>query len=460
MASGDIGRSLVHAGQLGTLNKSVAVLAIEPRSMALTATSRKIYDVMIRLAQVQKGDEEGFYRAPLSDVIHFANSSTKIASRIQTYIDQMVQTSVLLHLVSETDARTLPLEGFDPAPVVAGESLKEGEERRTFPLLAEVRWSRVGGRHELAWCFPPSIRETLLSPERWAQIEFTSLVGLSSYTAVALYEILARFKDTPGGLTARHPPDWWARILREGGPGVKMRAWRKFKSELLMPALKEINATTEVEAELVEHRSQGVVVDVQFKVARRKERPIPRGMGPVDVSLPLRAAAVGVRDDELNELVDQYGAMKVDEGLEILEQAIARPGATITRRGAYLKTILGNRFSAPSEPGAVEVLAAEPRPRGGKRSAGNEANKELWLRWRLSQLEGEFATLSPEEQAEWIDAAAAKLVQSAGTRKRVADRDWRSPMIRTAVLGAYGADRHGPAWNIPSAAELAAFGNA
>jgi hypothetical protein len=451
-----MGRYLAHAGLLGTLNKHVSVLAIEPRSMALTGTSRKIYNVMIRLAQLNRPSEDGFYSAPLSDVINFAGSSTKIASRIQQYIDQMVQTSVLLHLVSETDAQTLPLEGFAPAATSSDDDLKDGEERRTFPLLAEVRWTRSGGRHELAWCFPPSIRELLLNPDRWAQIEFTSLVALNSYTAVALYEILARYKDAPGGLTARHSPEWWSRILREGGPAVKLREWRKFKSELLAPALKEINAKTEVEAELVERRERGVVVDVQFKVSRRAERPAPPGTSPIDVSLPLRAAALGVRDDELDQLVSQFGAMKVSEGLDALEMAIAKPASHIVKRGAYLRTILGNKFPDGAV-GGEELLSPAERPNPERKASEAQALTEAWRRSRLSELEAEFTQLPGSEQVDWILAAAKTLPMTPGLKRRVDERDWRSPIIRHAVLGAYASDRYGPAWGVPSAEDLAVF---
>ncbi len=91
---------------------------------------------------------------------------------------------------------------------------------------------------------------------------------LSTYTAVALYEICARYKDSPGGLTSRHEPEFWTRVLREGG-GIKPREFRKFKNELLMPAVAEINEETEIEVELIEHREQSTLQAVQFKVARK-----------------------------------------------------------------------------------------------------------------------------------------------------------------------------------------------
>lgn len=448
-------KQLNQIAQLGTLHKSVAVLAVEPRNMALSVTARKIYNVLIRLSQMMRPGDDGFYRRPLADVISYAGSSTKIAGRIQTYIDQMVQTTVLVHLVSEADARTLQLEGFEAAPEDPDE-MREGEERRTFPLLAEVRWSYVGSRHELSWCFPPSIRDMLLSPERWAQIEFTSLVSLSTYTAVALYEILARYKDAPGALSARHSPDWWTRILREGGPDVKLREWRKFKSELLMPAIKEINERTELEVELIEHRQRNSVTEVQFSVSRRRARVEEAAEAAVDVTLPLRAASIGVREDLLEQLVQQYGAMKVAEGLDAVEAVLAKPGAAITRRGDYLKKVLETRFPAGGA-GEVDALSPAERRRPAEKAAQTEQLIAEWRRVRLSELEGEFANLRPQEQDEFIEQARAELPTTASVTRRIADREWRSPMIRRAVLAVYASERYGPGWGTPSAAELEEF---
>ena len=111
---------------------------------------------------------------------------------------------------------------------------------------------KCGGEAWVTWYYPPSIKEQLLSPERWAQIELKSIARLSTYTGVALYEICARYKDSPGGLTSKHDPDFWTRVLREGG-GSKPREFRKFKNELLMPAIAQINEVTEIFIEPIEH---------------------------------------------------------------------------------------------------------------------------------------------------------------------------------------------------------------
>jgi hypothetical protein len=339
---------------VGTLSKSVFALAIEPLTMALTVTGRKAYDVMLWIAQRGPAAADGGYTSPVSAILRGYGSTTKASERVQRYIEQMVQTTVVWRPLAASEQGNMLLEGFEAA---APEKISD--EARTFPLLAEARLYIRGGEAWVTWYYPPSIKEQLISPERWAQIELNSIARLSTYTAVALYEICARYKDSPGGLTSRHEPEFWTRVLREGG-GIKPREFRKFKNELLMPAVAEINEETEIEVELIEHREQSTLQAVQFKVARKaKEKAkIPDA---ADVTLVMRAAKLGVRESDLDALVAKYGALKVTEGLDAMEAYISDPSASkIMNRGGYLKAVLANRFPDGGVP--APLSPAEIRP--------------------------------------------------------------------------------------------------
>ena len=200
-------------------------LAIEPLTIAFTTTGRKAYDVMLWIAQRHPATPDGGYSSPVSDILRGYGSSTKASERVQRYIEQMVQTTVVWRPLAASDSGTLHLEGFEPA---ASPAVKD--EARTFPLLAEARLYIRGGEAWVTWYYPPSIREELVSPSRWAQVDFAVLRQLSTYCAVALYEMCARYRDSPAGVTSRQHWSWWAETLRSS-PTSKVRAWRKFKNE-------------------------------------------------------------------------------------------------------------------------------------------------------------------------------------------------------------------------------------
>ena len=422
--------------------------------MALTVTGRKAYDVMLWIAQRGPAAADGGYTSPVSAILRGYGSTTKASERVQRYIEQMVQTTVVWRPLAASEQGNMLLEGFEAA---APEKISD--EARTFPLLAEARLYIRGGEAWVTWYYPPSIKEQLISPERWAQIELNSIARLSTYTAVALYEICARYKDSPGGLTSRHEPEFWTRVLREGG-GIKPREFRKFKNELLMPAVAEINEETEIEVELIEHREQSTLHAVQFKVARKaKEKAkIPDA---ADVTLVMRAAKLGVRESDLDALVAKYGALKVTEGLDAMEAYISDPSASkIMNRGGYLKAVLANRFPDGGVPAPLSPAEVRPVPKVDPKREQQEL-VEAWKANRQKQVRAEFSALPEDEKAKWIDQAAPTILQWSVTtpamRKRVADRDWESPLISRVVLDVYATARHGAGWKEPSEMDLVMF---
>lgn len=442
---------------VGTLSKSVFALAIEPLTMALTVTGRKAYDVMLWIAQRGPAAADGGYTSPVSAILRGYGSTTKVSERVQRYIEQMVQTTVVWRPLAASEQGNMLLEGFEAAA-----SEKISDEARTFPLLAEARLYIRGGEAWVTWYYPPSIKEQLISPERWAQIELNSIAKLSTYTAVALYEICARYKDSPGGLTSRHEPDFWTRVLREGG-GIKPREFRKFKNELLMPAIAEINEETEIEVELIEHREQSTLSAVQFKVAR-KAKEKARIPDAADVTVVMRAAKLGVRESDLDALISKYGALKVTEGLDAMEAYISDPSASkIMNRGGYLKAVLANRFPDGGVQTPLGPAEARPVPKVDPKREEQEL-VEAWKANRQKQIRAEFSALPDDEKAKWIDLAAPTIMQWSVTtpamRKRVAERDWESPLISRVVLDVYATARHGGGWKEPSEMDLVLFSGA
>lgn len=435
-----------------TLSKSVVVLAIEPLNMALSVTGRKAYNVMLWLAQRSKRDKEGFYCSPVSEILRGYGSTTNASKRVQGYIQQMMGTTIVWRPLAAGDeqlvnggAETLTLDGIEAGAGAAS------NETRTFPLLAEARVFEQGGQAWVRWFYPPTVQEQLVSPDRWAQLELSSIAKLSTYTAVALYEICARYKDVPGALTTRKPPEFWTSVLREGG-GAKPREWRKFKNELLAPAIADINEKTEIHIELKEHRdNRGALVEVQFEVARQIKRQAP---GPADVTLVMRASNLGLREEDVDALVTKYGTTRIGEGLTALEEQLT-DGKPIHNRMAYLRRILANKFPDGEGRGQGELVsagAALASPTNRRRQ--QEQARDAWTAGRITEIQAEFEGLPAGEQDRWIDEAAARLLASTpspGVRKRLAERDWRSPLIRMAVLQTYATARHGSAWLEPEA---------
>jgi hypothetical protein len=117
--------------------------------------------------------------------------------------------------------------------------------------------------------------------------------------------------------------------------------------------------------------------------------------------------------------------------------------------------MLAKRFP---DGGAAAQLSPAPKvaPRRGQLE-----RVEAWKANRQKQIRAEFSALPDDEKAKWIDQAAPTIRQSSvmtpALRKRIADRDWASPLISRVVLDVYASARHGAGWKEPGEMDLVMF---
>jgi hypothetical protein len=428
---------------LWTLKKAVTTLAIAPQSESLTRAGRMAYNLMIFKAQRMNCDEEGGYSAPLSEIIKGFGSTTRDSTRIRSYIEQMCSTVVRWFPLSRSDEAQATLVGIE-APTTIDPSV----DGRIFTLLSEARFTRRSGEQWVTWFFPPTIRDMVIEPSRWAQLDIKEMAKLSHYASVALYEICARYKDVPGGLTNRAEPSFWAQTLRPD-PDTKPREWRKFKNETLRPAVAEINQLTTLDIELIEERKGRAVVSVQFKV-RRKETE--RAISSVDLSLVEQAAELGIKERDLDQLVEEYGEEKVKKALAATEgRRRAQPTVPIKHPVAYIrKSIRNGVVESLFDQSAAEASTARPAVAAGATDRGRE---DAWLAQRKHEINDALDELSITELERYAGIAreslATKGFLSASMQKRFDQKQYRAPMIWEYIRSAYAEEHFGADWKVP-----------
>jgi len=425
-----------------TLRKAATTLAIAPQTESLTRTGRLAYNVMILKAQRMAPDAEGGYSAPLSEIVKGYEATTRDSSRVRGYIEQMCSTVVKWFPLSASDAddAQATIVGLEPPaadPVVDG---------RIFTLLAEARFSRRSGEQWVTWFFPPTIRDMVIEPSRWAQLDIKEMAALSTYAGLALYEICARYKRAPGGLTNRATPEFWTQSLRPD-PETKPREWRKFKNETVKPAIAEINLRTSLDIRLVEYKQGRAVTEVQFAV---KLKPVAEEHRPVDLSLLEQGAEFGIRERDLDQLVDAYGEEAVRKGLGTMEgRRRAQPTVPISNPHNYLRKLLRNGvgplFDKPEVSSEPEPVPIATPPVSGPGPVAPPSHGEL-----LRKINEELDELTQPELEQYAELARAGLVgtgmDTLATMKRFANRQYRSPVIWEFIRNAYATAKYGRDW--------------
>ncbi|MDM0021463.1 replication initiation protein [Variovorax saccharolyticus] len=422
------------------LRKPHEMIVMMPRSARVTLTGRRIYSALLQVAQTRLVALPGMpaadfmFEAPLAAILRTTGSSGSERTAAKKYLIEM---------------RSLEVDWESTAP-------GDGVKWRGFSMLSEVALELRRGENWVSWSYPPTIMTALRDPQRWARIDLDVLAKLGSYTAVALYEICARYRENPSGVTSRKPVTWWVDAL-SNGPGPERREWRKFKNERVKDAVAEINAETDLEIDLIEHKQGRVITEVQFAVRKKRQAAAPRPLvgEPVDATLVLRAETLGIREIKLEGLLKEFGDERVRAQIEVLERRAANKSLrTIENAFSYLRSLLRNEPAGESAADTRPAIPAPAAPKPEPQAATPVANAEgaNWLREQIEAMKKEVAALEPAQLKRWVDQALQDLARkgalNAVISRRAAQGDVLHGLLGSAVVYAYADATYGPDWKI------------
>lgn len=419
------------------LRKPHEMIVMVPRSKRVTLTGRRLYNALLQVSQSRLAamdvmpQADYMFEAPLPALLRTTGSSGEDRTAAKRYLREM---------------RGLEVDWESTAP-------GDGVKWRGFSMLSEVAIEVRNGENWVSWSYPPTIMTALKDPHRWARIDLDVLAKLGSYAAVALYEICARYRDNPSGVTSRKPVAWWADALSQSPGGSERREWRKFKNERVKPAVDEINEETDLEIELVEHREGRSVIDVQFSVRRKRPNKRVAEAQVVDANLVLRAESLGIREMKLEGLLKEFGEAQVRDKVDLLERRAANNKLRgIENAYSYLRSLLRNEASSPTE----QALSAAPvvPPSRDERAVMVEsrvAEADMWFPERIAALKGEIGLLGAAQRQFFVDQAlqdlATKRQLNAVISRRAAQGDVLHGLLGAAVVKAYAEHTYGPGWD-------------
>jgi hypothetical protein len=428
------------------LKKAVNTLAIIPKSARITTLGRKSYNVLLYQAQEQ-GLEKEVFRAPLDAVVKGLDFDSHDLALIKKHLRAMVSTTV---------------EWQSP-------TTGEGSNWNVSGLLAHARLSKERGQVWVEWSYAVNLKQELLEPTVFARLRLEVISQLRSHAGVALYEICTRYKDI--GRTARQAWRWWYPVLSGNPPSEKSERleYRIFKRDTLKPAIAEVNAITDIDVELVEHKEGRFISEIQFRIAPKRQASLGLGVNrppqPVDMALIARARQLGVGDEAAEAMAAAHGDDAFRAGLDSLERRLAStfPGP-LRDPTRYLRALMPAEASraqtraaeqeAAGQPAALEAAAREQQD---KRSARWLAE---WTRRRHEQCAADIEALSPERQQELVQALQQALSERQAhpsITKRLAASGWQHPMVRHEMLRYFGTATYGEGWDKPRAEDLLAI---
>jgi hypothetical protein len=332
------------------LRKAVEAIAIQPKSGKITLLTRKLFNVLLAVAQ--QADESGdTYRALLSDIVANSAFDSNDTALVKEHLRRMV--SVQVEWSTGTSSQKPGRKWGISTLIADAEILEDATTRRVW----------------VEFSFAPKIKKKLLDPVQYARLSLQFQSQLRSSAGLALYEICVRYLTNPSHLTMREPWQWWRPILSgtpdsEAGDEAK-REYKYFKRDYLRPAIAEVNAVTNINVELIEHREGRRVSEIQFRVAERKQPMLALDEHPnvFDSTLVDRMVKLGIPLKEAQTLYADSEENRIRASLQMTEQRMRSTTLPAVRSAAALfKDALKKGYAPPVE----EVPALQDKKVAGK----------------------------------------------------------------------------------------------
>ena len=442
------------------LRKPVQSLVMIPKIGKLTTTARKLFNVILQTSQQQIAElsKNGIvdlgghmYSARLSDLLEpIEQGSSNLRALGKTYFREMMQTTIEWE---------------------APDSKKSGVVWDISHLLSAARLEYIDNdgnpgtstnSHLVAkWGLPAPIYNALKHPELYAQVNIRQIAKLSSYEALALYEICTRYRTNFDGLTNKSEPLWWVRALTNKQPPIdpetnapKYRPWAKFKDDKLKDAIAEINELTDLNVELIEERQRTKIAFVQFRVKRKTEL-LEDTAAVLPAAIAELAIKCGLGLAEVSRLMKNgIGEGQLKIALLKLETRIAREDLEpVSSKISYLNTVIVEAQKFVAADGPVPPLAEISA--SVKRQAVQPAMPPLapisYKERRRAEIKVAFATLSKEEQHPFAlqasDSLKAAGLMQPSVARAIFSQDWlKNGLLLSKMVEAYAVATHGPEW--------------
>lgn len=436
------------------LAKPNALIAMRPTRGRLTTIARKVYNSILFQTQQALADPEdarsvdGYFEAPLRVLLTDASidaDSGRTLQNVKRYLEEMQSTQVDWLSISGSDR-------------LLGATSTPGEEILfdSSGLLYRSKIVRRDGLLWVRWRLPEEIVTALGTKENvlWTRLQLQTIARLSSYCAVALYEICSRYKTHVAGLTGRQSVEWWTDALNHAPDGAERREWRKFKAEKLKPAIEEINQVTDIQIELIEHKKGRAVGEVQFSIKRVSRAAVASDNSPVvDLALYERAKRAGLGEEQTADLCRRFGEDRVRNKLRELEVRVASQELPkIISSLAYFKTILrsgdadAETVAETSDPGPLSPSEIQVH-NAVERSRSQQAEQHAALDQRIRT---EFEMLPDEDKVAFTERTLERFLTNAACtgvlRSRIQQKQYEHPMLVAVVRNAFAESRYGPNW--------------
>lgn len=388
---------------------------------------RKIFNAMISHAQASKPGENAPLKTPtshqyywmrLSDLARDASYDSNDVKQLKAHLENLQS----IRLVAENDRQ------WTSESLISSVTLSNSTGLRS-----------KNGDTWLGYAFPPEVYTQIVAPSTYTRLSLIQQGKFRSTSALVLWELCRRYESSPTHLTSAEP---YAKRFYEftGVPLTSpVQEYKYFKRDVLRPAIAEVNAVSNFDVDLIEHKAGRTVSKLQFRVNQKKQPNLVFPPEPVlDMNLLARVRALGLSENRAEDLLAMYGPDQVSRAMDDLHARESQPGAQPVRsRAAYFLMILRNLDKTLHEHHVQDSVSASAisAPRRTKPTCAPQSTAQ-----QRSLLDGtDFPTLDAQQQSilmeEFLSQAKTKQSPAYAALRKSPTLD--NPMFRAAFAHWY-----------------------
>lgn len=455
-------------------------LVLIPKSGQLRTVERKLFNALLFSAQKEIVQKNLLAEYNLIFVTRGEQEAEKHLDALAGTHRFEMKYSALAPIIAgsklsrkELESYLLGLRGTDV--IFMPPELKPKKDQRLWAASGLIEVPQLEMRDEtiwITWKLSADMFRDVGDPTLYTLVDLEYQRQLSSYAAVALYEICLRYKNNdPDVGTGFRPPEWWATALSrkalvptkrkkkddvdEVHSEPKVRDWAKIKFESLtgrkdkpsedggkLKAIDEINEKTDIRITLDEKVEGRKIVGVRFLIERKDKNVGRLGTDAISPELLERVTRVnGLSIDAVKgALKTGKSELEIFAALNQLDNRLARTDlAPVENVTAFWRSLLeGNQrhitYDKPQEAPAKKTGEGAP--------ISEEANL------RRVKVEDALGAMPADELDAYCEAVFERFspqLQNSLAKLRAA-KTWSHPLIWAHVRKAKGEELFGPDW--------------
>lgn len=376
----------------------------------LSLLSRKIFNAMVYHAQqmgvpgvnspVDTESAKKYFWIPFGDLVRDASYQSNDTILVKEHIDELQ--NIRIHLEDETQ--------WTSERLIAGAK-----------LYSAGGLKKKGSKLWFGYTFPPEVSTLVMNPARYTKLSLYYQTMLRSGCSLALYEVCRSYASNPSHLTMRNEWGWWFGVLTGVPVGTGLPEYKYFKRDSLKTAIREINAVTDIDVELIEHKNGKRVVDLQFRVHQKPQQQFDLPVPPiVNGELIERLRGIGLAKEEAITLSvsEEEGFLKAT--VDLVEKRLrSRNVPPVESPAAYFRSALKGRFALAKETTPQSKLPAPKKEQGSLREEFEKQRRlDAWKHY--DDLPGESQEKAMAEFSKNAAPVIRNALKKSGMRSQLA----------------------------------------